>query len=40
MGEDGSYELCFDPPGRERLKEFETEPGSGYVLHGWKRETK
>jgi uncharacterized protein (TIGR03067 family) len=40
VGEDGSYKLCFDPSGKERPKEFKTEPGSGYVFHVWKRKTK
>jgi uncharacterized protein (TIGR03067 family) len=40
LGEDGSFKICYDPSGKERPKEFKTKPGSGYVLHVWKRETK
>jgi uncharacterized protein (TIGR03067 family) len=39
LGED-SYKLCFDPSGKERPKEFKTQPGSGYVFHVWKRAPK
>jgi hypothetical protein len=39
-GEDASCKVCFDPSGKDRPKEFKTAPGSGYVLHAWKRETK
>jgi uncharacterized protein (TIGR03067 family) len=40
LGEDDSVKICFDPSGKERPKEFKTKPGSGHVLHLWKREKK
>jgi uncharacterized protein (TIGR03067 family) len=36
VGED-SYRICFDPSGKGRPKEFKTKPGSGHILHVWKR---
>lgn len=35
-----TYKVCFAPPGKERPKEFVSQPGSGYTLHLWKREKK
>jgi uncharacterized protein (TIGR03067 family) len=35
-----TYRICFDPSGKERPKEFKSAPGSGYVLHTWKRAKK
>ena len=40
LGEDDTYKLCYDPSGKERPKEVKSAPGSGYVLHLWKREKK
>jgi uncharacterized protein (TIGR03067 family) len=34
---DDQYRVCFAPPGHERPKEFATKPGSGQMLHVWKR---
>ena len=34
---DDQYRICFDPSGRDVPKEFATRPGSGYLLHAWKR---
>jgi uncharacterized protein (TIGR03067 family) len=41
----GIYELkgdtqkvCLAPPGKDRPKEFSSEPGSGHLLQVWKRE--
>lgn len=34
---DNQYRVCFAPPGKERPKEFRTSPGSGHILHVWKR---
>lgn len=31
------YRICFAPPGKERPTEFKTKPGSGQLLHVWKR---
>jgi uncharacterized protein (TIGR03067 family) len=36
MGED-QYRVCFAPPGKDRPTEFATKPGSGHMLHVWKR---
>jgi uncharacterized protein (TIGR03067 family) len=35
--EGDTYKVCFAPPGKERPKEFVSEPFSGYTLHIWKR---
>lgn len=35
--DDDHYRVCFDPSGKERPKEFRTKPGSGHILHTWKR---
>ena len=32
-----TYKVCFDPSGKTRPKELATTPGSGYILHVWKR---
>jgi uncharacterized protein (TIGR03067 family) len=32
-----SFKVCFDPSGKARPKELATTPGSGYILHVWKR---
>src|SRR5262245_50137295 len=40
FGEEDSFKICFDPSGKDRPKEFKTKPGSGHVLHVWKREKK
>ena len=32
-----TYKICFDPSGKARPKELATTPGSGYILHVWKR---
>jgi len=37
---DDKYRVCFDPSGKERPKEFVSKPGSGHILHVWKRATK
>jgi uncharacterized protein (TIGR03067 family) len=34
---DDKYKICFDPSGKERPREFKTTPGSGHILHVWKR---
>jgi len=36
MGDD-QYRICFAPGEKERPKEFATRPGSGHILHVWKR---
>jgi uncharacterized protein (TIGR03067 family) len=36
LGED-QYRVCFSPPGKDRPSEFKTRPGSGHILHVWKR---
>lgn len=33
-----SYKIVFDPTGKERPKTLESKPGSGRILHVWKRE--
>jgi hypothetical protein len=33
----GTYRVCFDPSGKGRPKGFKTAPGSGHILHVWKR---
>jgi len=35
--EGDTYKVCFALPGKERPKEFVSEPFSGYTLHIWKR---
>lgn len=32
-----TYRVCFALPGKERPTEFTTKPGSGHLLHVWKR---
>jgi hypothetical protein len=32
-----TYKVCFDPSGKTRRKELATTPGSGHILHVWKR---
>jgi uncharacterized protein (TIGR03067 family) len=32
-----TYRICFDPSGKGRPKEFESQEGSGHILHVWKR---
>lgn len=34
---DDQYRVCFSPPEKERPKNFTTKPGSGQILHVWKR---
>ncbi len=34
---DDQYRICFAPPGKDRPTEFKTRPGSGHILHVWKR---
>ena len=36
VGED-RYRICFAPPGKYRPTGFATRPGSGHLLHVWKR---
>lgn len=36
LGKD-EFRVCFAVPGKERPKEFSTKPGSGHILHQWKR---
>ncbi len=31
------YRVCFAPPGKDRPKEFRTRPGTGEMMHTWKR---
>jgi uncharacterized protein (TIGR03067 family) len=41
LGEDDSFKkICLDLSGKERPREFKTKPGSGHVLHVWKRAKK
>lgn len=35
--DDDHYRVCFAPPEKVRPKEFSTKPGSGHMLHVWKR---
>lgn len=37
---DDTYRVCFDPTGVGRPEEFDTVPGSGHILHVWKRPKK
>lgn len=32
-----SYKVCFAPPGKPRLSEVASNPGSGYILQVWER---
>jgi uncharacterized protein (TIGR03067 family) len=32
-----NYRICFAPPGKDRPTEFKTRPGTGHILHVWKR---
>ena len=32
-----TYRICFDPSGKGRPKEFESQEGTGHILHVWKR---
>jgi len=34
------YRVCFAPPGKDRPKEFKTQPGTGQMMHVWKRSKK
>ncbi len=34
---DDQYRICFGLPGKERPTEFHTKPGSGHLLHVWKK---
>jgi uncharacterized protein (TIGR03067 family) len=36
MGDD-QYRFAFDPSGKTILKEFATQPGTGYIMNTWKR---
>lgn len=31
------YRICFAPAGKDRPTEFRTRPGTGHMLHVWKR---
>ena len=35
--DDTQYRVCFDPAGKVRPKNFATTPGSGFLLHVWRR---
>lgn len=35
LGEN-KYRICYDPPGKERPRDFSTKAGSGHVLLVWK----
>jgi uncharacterized protein (TIGR03067 family) len=35
--DDDTYRICFDPTGKGRPKDFKAAPGTGYILHVWKR---
>ena len=37
---DDQYRVCFAPAGKERPTKFATMPGSGHILHVWKRQKK
>jgi uncharacterized protein (TIGR03067 family) len=35
--DEDTYRICFDPSGKVRPTEFKSAPGSGHILHVWKR---
>jgi uncharacterized protein (TIGR03067 family) len=38
--EENGYKVCFAPAGKPRPSEFNSTPGSGYILQSWERQTK